>query len=131
MVMIQSITEEYRSERNIVLRERAESTGRVVVILAGAIALMVLIGWKFDIVPLRSVMQQFIGMNPVTAVCVLLLSTAILILGTKTDIPRLHTIAIALPMVVAGVGAIKFQSYFSGWDGGIDQFLFHAKLTAI
>src|SRR5690349_19327939 len=104
-----SISEEERVARGVQLRNRAISTGHIVTLLVAAVALLVFIGWIFDIGELKSVLPGFISMNPVTALCFGLSAVAVAVVQHSDRHSHARIAAVALAMVVAGVGAIKFQ----------------------
>lgn len=45
------------------------------------VTVLVLIGWIFDIIILKSILPSFISMNPMTAICLMLHAAGVFLLG--------------------------------------------------
>jgi signal transduction histidine kinase len=88
------------------------------------IASTVLAGWILDSARLKTLITGSIPMNPVTAVCFLILSVCLLLLYTSyTKIVRF------LGIVVTAVGLLKLFSLVSGIHIPIDQQLFIHEIS--
>jgi two-component system NtrC family sensor kinase len=129
MSILQSISDEYRQERITVLRDRAKTIGRVCAALLAIIPILVLAGWQLDIAVLKSIKPGYIEMNPLTAVLFLLTSAAVLLHHTPADHPARKVVAIVLSLLVTGIAFIKLQGFLSGWDAGVDRFLYESELN--
>ena len=88
-----------------------------------------LVGWAFKIEVLKRVVPGFVAMNPVSAVLLVLAGTALLLVRLKANLTRPRKIAARLAAaIVAVIGALKLFSLVSGWDNGVDQWLFSSAL---
>src|SRR5262249_43022308 len=97
----------------------------VAVILIGA---LVLVGWGWDIEPLKSVIPGKTAMNPGgTALAFLLAGVSLLVLSAS-DPRRFRSLGMACAGIVVGLALLRLGGYLGGWDGGPDQFLFRGKL---
>jgi diguanylate cyclase (GGDEF)-like protein len=88
--------------------------------LAGCIATLALLGWIFHIPVLTTVLPGWSSMKPNAAIGLLLLVAA-LRLATPGHFPRLQG---GLAMAATLAGAVTLFEYFSGYQLGIDQWLF-------
>ena len=106
-------------------------TGRAVRAAAALVilvALVVELGWALDAPALKSVVPGLVAMNPVTALCFVLLAGALLLHATRD--PRARRLALGLCGVVAGVALVKLVGVASGRETGVDAWLFAADLEA-
>ncbi len=89
---------------------------------AGLVALcaaLVLVGWQLDIEVLKGLLRRApTPMNPVTALCFLLLAAAI-VLDARGGL---------IALAVAVVGALRLTEYAFGWHVGVDRLLFRSRL---
>ena len=93
------------------------------------IGALVLIGWAFNIEILKRVVPGFAAMNPVSAVLLVLAGTALLLVRLKANLTAPRKIAARLAAtIVTAIGATKSFSLISGWDSGVDQWLFTSAL---
>jgi signal transduction histidine kinase/CheY-like chemotaxis protein/HPt (histidine-containing phosphotransfer) domain-containing protein len=97
----------------------------VAVILLSA---LVLIGWTFEIVALKSVMSERVAMNPGgTAVGFLLAGSSLwLLLGRDSRAQR--RIGQTLATLVVLLAVVRLAGYTIGWDNGPDRWLFSQQL---
>jgi PAS domain S-box-containing protein len=71
----------------------------------------------------------FAAMNPVSAVLLVLAGAALLLVRLKANLTRPRKIAARLAAtIVTVIGALKSFSLISGWDSGVDQWLFTSAL---
>jgi PAS domain S-box-containing protein len=92
--------------------------------LAVAVGLLVLVGWFFDIEILKRVSPGFVAMNPVTAICFVLIGIAFEFLRPTKASKWVRAAGVAFALLVASVGAVKLGSYILGWPLRIDALLF-------
>jgi hypothetical protein len=90
---------------------------RAVCVFIALVAALVLIGWAFDVDPLKGGLPGQVAMNPITAVAFGLAAMALW---------RMSRIAAAL---VALIGAVTLLGYVAGDNPGIDQLLFADRLA--
>jgi hypothetical protein len=93
--------------------------------------LLVLAGWFFDVEVLKGVSPRFVAMNPVTAICFVLIGIAFECLRPTRPSTWSRATGVALASLVAFVGAVKIGSYVFGWPVRIDAFLFGLKLEEV
>jgi signal transduction histidine kinase/CheY-like chemotaxis protein/HPt (histidine-containing phosphotransfer) domain-containing protein len=96
---------------------------------AGLLALLVLVGWVFDISALKSVLPGAVEMKANTAVGLLLAATSLLMLRTR-PLPRWQSAARLVALAVAAIGAATLCEYVTGWRLGIDELLFRDHVKA-
>jgi PAS domain S-box-containing protein len=92
--------------------------------VAMVVGLLVLTGWFFDIEILKRVSPRFVAMNPVTAICFVLIGMGFEFLRPTKPPKWARAIGVALALLVASVGAVKVGSYLFGWPLRIDALLF-------
>ncbi len=94
-----------------------------ILVFLGGIA--VLVGWVLNIPGLKSVFPNLVTMKANTALCFSLSGFSLWTLQIKRrDIPRFRIMAAVCSLAVLGIGLATIVEYLSGWDLGIDQFLF-------
>ena len=94
-------------------------------LVAGAIALVVFVGWAADVDAMRRMFVGRIHMLPNTAVGILLATTALWLRGPHA--PRTSAAVVASRVcatLVLLLGAITFAERTTGWNAGIDLLLF-------
>ena len=91
------------------------------------IGVLVLLGWRFDVVFLKSVVDDFAPMQPIVALAFVLAGVALQLVHST---PRRESIARALATLPALLGAVTLVEVISGWDLGIDDLLFADELHA-
>ncbi|MEJ7597358.1 MAG: GGDEF domain-containing protein [Kofleriaceae bacterium] len=92
-----------------------------------AIAVAVLVGWATGNSWLIAVVPGLTAMNPLTAVCFVLIGTALV--GSPvgaTGLRRGWFVGVAL--VIGSIGVVRLSSYIFGWDPALDQILFSTRL---
>jgi PAS domain S-box-containing protein len=99
--------------------------------VALAVGLLVLTGWFFDIEVLKRVSPRFVAMNPVTAICFVLVGIAFECLRPMKMSKWARLVGIALALLVTSVGAVKMGSYLLGWPLRTDALLFGLKLEEV
>lgn len=92
-----------------------------------AVAIAVLIGWGVGNETLTSVFPGLTAMNPLTAVCFILSSVALVLWRTgATGVRRLVTCVLAI--TVAAFGLARLGVYAFDWNLPFDQILFGGRL---
>lgn len=95
----------------------------VAVIIIGS---LVLLGWSIDSEILKRLHPTLIAMNPVTAVCLILLGVAVALTRQKNK----SALVAILGVIVAAVGIFKLIEIAFGIPIGVDQLLFLEKLSS-
>ena len=100
--------------------------------LSAGVGLVCIAGWVFDIPVLRSGHPGLVQIKANTAICLILLGSALWLRKAETRQTRGRIIvAQALAGLAAVVGLSSFGEYLFGWDLGIDQLLFVENADAI
>ncbi len=91
------------------------------------VAIGVLVGWVVGSPRLTALVPGLTAMNPLTAVCFILVATALL--GSPLRATGLRRGAIVgVAVVVGGCGIVRLSAYITGWDLPVDQLLFSSQL---
>ncbi len=109
------LAEQLAGSRNAVARWLSVGTG--------VVALVVLIGWISGIEALRSFLPGAVQMKANTAICLLLLASALYLHSLRPAF-RGRAIAMAVAALAAAIGAATLCEYAFGWKLGIDELLF-------
>jgi PAS domain S-box-containing protein len=95
---------------------------------------LVLLGWLFDVSLFKSVLPGKIAMKPNTAVCLVLLGAALLllVLAPSQHVVRAtrRRVAVACATMAAVTGLVTLFEYGFGVDLGIDRLFFRGSLLA-
>jgi signal transduction histidine kinase/DNA-binding response OmpR family regulator len=108
-------------------------TGGLTPAVAGLLVLLgaaALLGWLLRLEALKTVLPGRVAMNPATALCFIVSGAALWRLRAEGGDPRARRLGQALGIAVALVGAARLLGYGSGWDPGVDQWLFRDQLAA-
>ena len=104
--------------------------------LALVVAGLVLIGWTWDIGPLKSVLPGFVSMNPMTAVAFVLAALSLSLqsspdgaLARTSSSTRRKAIARLAAGTVVAIGLLRLAAVAMGVDTGVDQWLFAGRLV--
>lgn len=109
--------------------ERSTRRGSIVASsLVALISIIVLIGWAARDDTLRAFVAGLPVMNPVTAICLLLCSIALVLVLPENGSPFLKTLGRLAAAIVLLIGATKLIALMSGSDWPIDQWLFPARI---
>ncbi len=87
-------------------------------------------GWGTNNPYLRAFIPNAVPMNPVTAICFLLLTIAIALMNRPNKGERWLGAVHSIAFVVAFISILRLISYIMGVDPGIDKQLFSAQLEA-
>lgn len=117
---------EYVAEVQPAIKSRLIGLSRSAGILVVLTALLVLAGWQFDVEPLKRVVPGYVAMNPLTAICFLLLGIGLWLQQEPSPTARL--VAILISLVVFTLCKLKFISVFMSWDFPLDRLLFQQQL---
>ena len=85
--------------------------------IAIAIPCAVLVGWNFEIEPLKRVLPGFVAMNPVTAL-------SFIALGIALAAIRLPAVARPCAALSGVAGLLVLLRYWTGWEWKLDAILF-------
>ncbi len=107
-----------------VLDHRLQRWSRYLVVCLVSIAFIVLLGWQFDMVLLKTFFLPPVAMNPLTAIGFILLGFSAWLFITNTS----KKIAYVLAALVIIIGLLRFGDLFLGFNLGADSFLYTDKL---
>ncbi|HEV8377572.1 MAG TPA: ATP-binding protein [Tepidisphaeraceae bacterium] len=91
-------------------------------------AVLVLVGWTFHIEMLKRLAPGLVAMNPVTAVCFLLLAVS-LYCRCHFDRRSARWLAVTFALIATSVGTARLVSYAFGWKIQLDELLFASLLS--
>jgi signal transduction histidine kinase/CheY-like chemotaxis protein len=103
---------------------RSAQACALVAVLAGS---LVLVGWFADIVWLKSVVPGFIAMNPLTAICFILLGVC-LYTSSSEETSRPRPAAWGAATLVAAIGGLRLAADVFHLNLPIDRYLFAETL---
>jgi PAS domain S-box-containing protein len=93
-----------------------------------AVGVSVLVGWGFQIEPLKRIFPDLIAMNPMTAVCFILSGTALLLLHPLQPTIVQKRSAEILAFLVLLVSIFKLIDYAFFIETGIDKLVFRYRI---
>src|SRR5579863_2640695 len=94
--------------------------------LAIAFGVMVLTGWILHIQRLKGLIPGQVSVKANTAVCFLLIGTALWLAILETRKRPTIVLSRVLALMAGLIGLLSFLEFWKGWDFGIDQVLFRA-----
>lgn len=100
----------------------------VIPAIVGALALL---GWSLGIDALTRLAPNFVAMNPVTALCTMASSAALLMSHAPHPFARAWRISLLLSSAAALCATLKLMEIAFGWQLGVDTWISHAKLNAV
>jgi PAS domain S-box-containing protein len=113
---------------DVALQAKLQRWSRALIVTVFVIALLVLIGWQFDILVLRRPFPRMGAMNPLTAVCFLCLTLSFLLLTGSQKTKQKTGIGILLTSLVLLAGLLKTSEIIFGLNIQPDQLLFPSRL---
>ncbi len=99
-------------------------------VLAGFVillALIVLVGWRFDIVSLKSVVPDLVPMKANAAICFFLAGVFLVLFGINPEGRRTYHVRQACAFGIILIGLLTLVEHISGSGIGIDQLLFSVE----
>jgi signal transduction histidine kinase len=108
----------------------AQSLSIIAACLTAAISAVALTGWVFHIQPLK-VQPALVALNPVIACCFILTSVSLLLLQRRSPGKTRTLLGQIAAGLVLAIGGFKVFSLVSGWDPGIDRWLFTAQVNEL
>jgi PAS domain S-box-containing protein len=110
------------------LVEKFAAMSSYVMALVILMAIMVLVGWQFDLEPLRRPFPNGGTMNPVSAICFILTGITFLIARHNPNHPQLSYVGFAMAGIVSLTGLTKLLSFVGVINLPIDSLMFTDKL---
>jgi len=98
---------------------------------AAAIAAMDLVGWWSGVNALTHLLPGYPGMNPLTAICLLLTAAALWILGVERSHSAARTLARAMAALVLTLASLRALELGFGIDLPLDDVLFGSRVLAV
>lgn len=92
------------------------------------VGVLVLTGWLFDVESLKYAGPMPVPMNPVTALCFVLSGASLWCLQRSASSVR-KRVGWSFAGVVVLIGGLKLLALFTGWDGGVDEWLFSRRIA--
>ncbi|HEX5834508.1 MAG TPA: ATP-binding protein [Pyrinomonadaceae bacterium] len=104
--------------------QRYRAVSIVCALIAMAIGGAALLGWVFGVEALKRVHPALVTMKANAAVCLILVSSAVLLLRKPATVIWKRRLAQSFAVVVAVVGFLTLLQHMFGWNFGVDQLLF-------
>jgi signal transduction histidine kinase/CheY-like chemotaxis protein len=104
---------------------------RAAAALVAAGGLLVLLGWQFDIQPLRAIGPVDVVMNPLAALLFVLTGSVLLLDGRQRSQVPSRRWGVVCGVVVAIAGTLVLMRPLSGWHVGVDDLLFRDKVLRV
>ncbi|MBL7762768.1 MAG: PAS domain S-box protein, partial [Chitinophagaceae bacterium] len=101
---------------------------RILLTIVLCTAMLVLIGWMFDVPVLRQFFPGFGTMNPLTAVCFVFVSGAFYIVPADGKSAFKTVVSNLMALLVITVTASKLFDFSFGSSSSVDTWLFHDKV---
>lgn len=96
-----------------------------------AVGVVVLAGWVFELEPLKRLSPNFVAMNPVTAICFVLIGIAFECLRKPTASKVRRICGSMIAILVALVAGAKLAAYLLGLPLRLDAMLFGLALEEV
>lgn len=93
------------------------------------VSLLTLLGWAFDIEPLKRWLPDAVAMNPMTAVAFILSSVGLWFSQTGAQLSGMRRASVLCAATVVIIGLVRLLGYAANMDIGLDRLLFASKLT--
>lgn len=113
------------SAPDVALQERLQRWSKLMVTTMIGIAVLVFVGWLFHVPVLRRPFPGLVSMNPVSAICFILIGTGFLLFGSSSNKSGIATF---ITGIVLAIATIKCLDLLFDWNIGIDRFFFSEAL---
>jgi len=113
------------SRRVISLKSWSQTLTVGVLLIPG----VVLLGWALGVETLKRILPGLVAMNPVSAVCFLLLGSSLWLAGPEPGTRKRRQIGRACACVVLLISLLVLARYLFGWNVAVDRLLFRASLA--
>ena len=98
-------------------------------IVGSALGALVLLGWIFDLEPLKRIAPGFVAMNPMTAVGFILMAICLWFSAGNNARKRVsQKLTITCSLLVIAMAGTKLAQLCVPWNPGVDELLFASKL---
>ena len=113
-------------------RETSSLIKRVVVLIAIVTGCIVLAGWFFNIPSFKNLLPRYGTMRINTAICFILSGLALYFFRDGRPVSKSkQIIGYVFSSVILVIGILSLCNYFFGWDGGINELFWNAKMQNI
>jgi diguanylate cyclase (GGDEF)-like protein len=102
---------------------------RIAALMASLVGVLVLAGWALDLEALKRMVTTLVAMNPVTAICFILLGVSVWASHSEVRSRAVVSVAQFAAFAVLLLAGLKLCELVFGWFTGIDQLLFREKLS--
>lgn len=109
---------------DVVLAAKFKQTTSLTAMAVFVLGALVLVGWKFDIATLKTILPNYISMKANTAVGLMALASALWLLRSATSTRLQRGFGIAAAVLAFGFGFLTMGEYLFGWNLGIDEIFF-------
>jgi PAS domain S-box-containing protein len=108
--------------------QRASRLASALVVLGGS---LILLGWQLDLRYLQAIGPVDVVMNPLAALLFVLMGSALLLDERSGARGSSHLWLAGCGLVVALCGALVLMRSVAGWQVGVDEWLFRAKVRSV
>jgi PAS domain S-box-containing protein len=113
------------SRRVISLKSGSHALTVCVLLIPG----VVLLGWALHVETLKRILPGLVAMNPVSAVCFLLLGASLWLAGPEPGTQKRRQRGRACAAAVLLISLLVLARYLFGWNVAVDRLLFRASLA--
>ncbi|HEX2191136.1 MAG TPA: PAS domain S-box protein [Longimicrobiaceae bacterium] len=108
--------------------QRASRAAAALVVLGGC---LVLLGWQFDLRPLRAIGPVDVVMNPLAALLFVLTGSVLLLDGRRRPRGLARAWGAVCGSAVALCGTLVLMRSAAGWHVGVDEWLFRREVLSV
>ncbi len=116
---------------NIKMISNFKAYSRISGVLAFAIGFIVLIGWIFNIMSLKSLQPSFVSMKANTAIAIMLAGMSLWFIHYHRKTLFHELIFSFCAALVTAIGLLSLIEYIGSWNFGIDQLLFTEPIGTV
>src|SRR4030042_2302283 len=113
------------------MNSRLQTCSRASSFITFLVGLLGLVGWKFDITVLMSVLPGTVTMKANTALCFMLSGASLWMLVPEETGQKVRSIARFFAFIGTIIGALTLSEYIFDLNLGIDQLLFQEPADAV
>ncbi|TGK44728.1 sensor histidine kinase [Leptospira andrefontaineae] len=106
-----------------------KSKHNVLIFIPSLIGALVLLGWLLGIEILKRPRESMVAMNPMSALSFVLIGFALYLNLNRSDSNTSRSVVRLIALFVLLIGLTKLYSIISGFDLGMDKFLFSDKIA--
>ena len=118
-----------RTLNEIVFQNNSKNYSAATAIVVLLLASLTLIGWHFDVEFFKRPLPELVAMNPMTALTLIFAAVSLLLLIRRSETKSARFLARSLATFALTIGCLKLMTLFTGFDLGIDDWLYKSKIV--